>query len=127
MRGSFARYVVVAAFLFSASPAAADKNLTWAGTVTAATPKQVNVLANQQDQIFIIGSDFQGVFAGGKHHTTKYLKKGMHVRVAYRQATLFGANYATEIDVFPSQISIPIPTPGNKSIYLPTPTPAAHL
>ncbi len=113
MRASFARPFAVAALLFAASPASADKNLTWVGTVTAATAKQVNVLANRQDQIFIIGSDFRGVYAGGKQHTTKYLKKGMYVRVAYRQATVFGTNYATQIDVFPSQISIPIQTPAH--------------
>lgn len=126
MKGFFARLFAVVAVVLAASPASADTNLTWVGTVTAANSQQVNVLANRQDQIFTIGNEFQGVFAGGKHHTTKYLKKGMTVRVAYRQATLFGSNYATRIDVIPSQISIPIATPG-KSMMLPTATPATHL
>jgi hypothetical protein len=122
MSGNFARLIAVAVVLCSASPAAADKNLTWVGTVTAANSKQVNVHANQQNQIFIIGGGFQGVYAGGHHHTTQYLKKGMYVRVAYRQASLFGANYATQIDVLQSHISIPIATPGG-SITLPSSKP----
>jgi hypothetical protein len=41
----------------------------------------------------------------------------MFVRVAYRQATLFGAYNALEIDVIQTNISIPIATPAPGAYY----------
>ncbi len=107
-----AAFLAFAALAAYAAPARAG-NLTWVGTVIAATSQQVNVNAKQQTQIFLLGKDFKGVIGpSGKLHTVKYLKPGMLVRVVYSTAVLFGSYHALEIDVLPSQISIPIKSPG---------------
>ena len=123
MRNTIVALVAVAGILLRANPAAADKaTLTLVGTVTAATSKQVNVSANHQDQIFIINDGFQGVYAGGKRHSTDYLKKGMTVTVTYNQAKLFGSFQALRIDVGQPQFNLPVATPGGP-MTLPKATP----
>ena len=122
MSRQYVRALLIFVLALWASPALAGPNLSWVGTVTAANSKQVNVLANQKDQIFLIGGDFKGVFANGKQHTTKYLKKGMYVRVAYRQAALFGAFNALEIDVFGAGLNLPVASP-KPGVFIPTAAP----
>jgi hypothetical protein len=124
MKTSLAVFLAVASTLLWASPAAADNKatLTLVGTVTAANSKQVNVLAHQQDQIFIINDGFQGVYDGGQRHSTDYLKKGMAVTVTYNQAKLFGSFQALRIDVGQPKFSLPVATPGGP-MTLPKPSP----
>jgi ABC-type oligopeptide transport system substrate-binding subunit len=124
MKNSFVALLAVAGTLLWASPAAADNKatLTLTGKVTAANSKQVNVLAHQQDQIFIINDGFAGVFDGGQRHSTDYLKKGMTVTVTYNQAKLFGSFQALRIDVGQPQFSLPVATPGGP-MTLPKATP----